>query len=200
MEVDLFELFPQSASSQCACANCAGQSATSPNSTVTIPEPEPQGLGGPTAWTTILAGTTNYRWNAAVAVGTPTFVTYSFMDSLPTYASPATFPGFVAMAAAQRDGVRAALQAWSAVSGIVFLETASGQGDMRFGTHDFSTTGNAQFSGYAYYPYESASYLGYTPSVTGDVFVNTVRYGATETFMSGGGRSLMLHERKHDVA
>ena len=79
-----------------------------------------------------------------------TTLTYSFYDFCP-YAGEAD--GFTAMTAEQQAATREALQLWSDVSGLTFVETAAGTGTLGFGTST-STFSNAcgLASGYAYGP------------------------------------------------
>lgn len=143
----------------------------------------------------IIADGAYSRWNANLYVGTPTFVTFNFMSGVASYDTAANRPGFTALTVEQQFNARAALAAWSAVSGIVFVEAAPGEGaDLRFGAHDFSTTTNSWASGYAYYPSVSGnnfSLLG------GDIWMNTARYGAQA--YTGAAYHTLLHEIGHAI-
>jgi hypothetical protein len=97
----------------------------------------------------LLAGGGAWRWNATI--GAPVTVTFSFMSALPaTYT--AAYPesvGFVPFTEAQKAGARRALQSWSEVANISFLEVADGSaGTIRFGTAALPSG----VAAWAYYP------------------------------------------------
>ncbi len=140
----------------------------------------------------------NGRWNAYVGVGTAAFVTFNFLKSVPLYDSVAARPGFQAFSAAQEMSARAALQKWSDISGITFLEVqTTTAADIRFGMHNFSGTVNDGFSGYAYYPNVFPN-SNFRSEIGGDVYINTIN-NSTDSLSSGGGFHLLLHEIGHAI-
>jgi Ca2+-binding RTX toxin-like protein len=131
------------------------------------------------------------RWNNT-PIGSPTTVTYSFMTSVPGYDNQPR-PGFTPLDTTQKDGARKALQLWSDVSGLTFVEVANGQGQIQFGTSDFSTipalNGAAAFS------------VGYpsTDGNAGDVwFDNSYDSNSTQTPGSYGFLTT-IHEIGHSL-
>lgn len=74
-------------------------------------------------------------------------LTFSFPAAPAPGASEDDRNGFEPLAPAQRDAVRAALAAWSAVASIVFTEVATG-GQLQFAANDQGT----QSAAYAYFP------------------------------------------------
>jgi Ca2+-binding RTX toxin-like protein len=144
----------------------------------------------------LVAGDAFFRWGADDApVGTPMVVTYSFMSAVPSYDAVGTRPNFLAFDAAQRDSTRAALEAWASVSGLAFIEVASGFGQIRFGMHDFAGTQWSTSAGYAYYADDVALADG---SLSGDVWLRRESYGS-DALTSAWGRHLLLHEIGHAI-
>ena len=115
---------------------------------------DPQGSlpqGAPSSTVSALLATGTPRWGSG-GVGSGATVTYSFMEQAPSYASTSDGTGFAPLSATQRDAVRQAFAAWSAVANIFFVETSdsanSGQGgSIRIGTNRQSSS-----AAYAYYP------------------------------------------------
>ncbi|MGL4637498.1 MAG: matrixin family metalloprotease [Beijerinckiaceae bacterium] len=182
----------------CSCALCSGEQSNgfSAEYLGVSNAPTPEAIGGTSAWTSLIYSDST-RWNNLAPIGTPTFVTFSFMDAVPSYDSGASRPGFVAMTAVQRDNVRSALQQWSSASGVVFLETNAGSGDIRFGQHNFTGTVNSNAGGYAYYANSFSSY-SYGYGVQGDVYANTASYPG-DSYAYSWGRNLILHEIGHAI-
>jgi Ca2+-binding RTX toxin-like protein len=160
---------------------------------------QPQALSAPasTYVDTIIANDISARWNVGAAVGTSTFVTYSFMTSVPSYDSASSRPGFQAFNATQQQSAREALYAWASVSGLQFIEVAAGSGSIRFGEHNFNGTANSTAAGYAYYPSLNV-FNGSTSAfgLGGDVWVNAANY-ANDPLNAGFGKQILLHEIGH---
>ncbi|WP_247882379.1 M10 family metallopeptidase C-terminal domain-containing protein [Azospirillum sp. TSA2s] len=139
-----------------------------------------------------LLATGTPRWGGG-GVGSGATVTYSFLEQAPSYASPSDTTGFAPLSAMQRDAVRQAFAAWTAVATIVFVETSesanSGQGgSIRIGTNRQSSS-----AAYAYYPTGSLYDTG------GDIYLaNTT---ATNTSPTPGtyGYLTILHEIGHAI-
>ncbi|MBD2014192.1 M10 family metallopeptidase C-terminal domain-containing protein [Microcoleus sp. FACHB-53] len=93
------------------------------------------------------------RWNSGSPFGTPVTITFSFMESRPSYA-PANWTNFNTFTAEQREFTRQALQLYADVANINFVEVsdAGGGGTMRFG---YATNPGA--AGWAYYPSSAPS-------------------------------------------
>jgi len=143
--------------------------------------------------TRIAALMSDYRWNEAVAVGAPVTVTYSFMQALPPRESPLTHPGFRAFTASERASARQALAAWSAVSGIRFVEVSDQDagGRIRLGFHDFTGTTYSEYAGYSNYP--MPSYDNYNT----DLFLNTAQ--VKDISLGSQGFQVLLHEMGHAI-
>ncbi|PGH59440.1 hypothetical protein CRT60_00465 [Azospirillum palustre] len=94
----------------------------------------------------------SHRLNVHTAPGTPVLVTFSFMESVPSYMG--ALNGFTPLGAADRDSVRQAMRNWNKVSGVTFMEVSDGGagGDIRVGTYDFTGTAFQNNAGYAYGP------------------------------------------------
>jgi hypothetical protein len=144
-----------------------------------------------------------WRWNKAEPVGTPTVVTYSFLEraELPDFGESPPVPAasgnrYVAMTAGQRSAVRDALKQFEARSGLRFLEV------------DDPADASIKFHGNQSRNLTSWAYLPQTPSVngavqTGDGFV-TITYDPAQswTLSSARGSSIytvMLHEIGHAI-
>ncbi|CAO3363684.1 hypothetical protein [Azospirillum palustre] len=150
----------------------------------------PQAAASSTVSALLASGTP--RWGSG-GVGSGATVTYSFMEQLPSYATVSDGTGFAPMSATQRDAVRQAFAAWSAVANIFFVETSdsanSGQGgSIRLGTNRQSSS-----AAYAYYPTGSLYDGG------GDVYLSNS--SATNTSPTPGtyGYLTILHEIGHAI-
>jgi Ca2+-binding RTX toxin-like protein len=146
-----------------------------------------------TNYTAILSGASWSGFDAPA--NRPAFVTYSFESVLQSYANTsyatqAFLDSFIPFTETEKAATRAALAQWASASGIIFLEVASGEGDMRFGSHNFSLDPNANgFSGFAFYPNTDISqYNAFRDEIGGDVFID---HGAA------GDTYLLLHEIGH---
>lgn len=181
--------------SGCRCALCRGQ-ASGPASLEALSDgtagggaagPVPQ--GDLPSYVAALLPSSMPKWGS-VTSGTSAAVTYSFMESAPSYLGTDDRAGFAAMSQTQRAFVRQALAAWAAVANITFTEvadTGSG-GSMRFGT-------NAQQGvsvGYAYYP--SSLF-----AIAGDVFIANDSSGNTNPTVGSYGYKTLLHEIGHAI-
>ena len=137
-------------------------------------------------------------WTWSQNEGTPAVVTYSFpaasWDEVAETYGAAAANSFVAFTATQRALAEQALDAWAAACGLVFVEVAAGEGDIRFGNFDFSLMAGAEtYSGYAYYPARgTGSYNSWENEIGGDVFINLTRIND----LSFG---LILHELGHAI-
>ncbi|AUH64032.1 matrixin family metalloprotease [Paracoccus zhejiangensis] len=144
-----------------------------------------------------------WRWNKAEKVGTPTVVTYSFLErgELPSFAEspPAqTDAGnqYVPMTTAQRAAIRSAMAQFEAKSGLRFVEV-NDPADASIKLH-----GNRSPD------LTSWAYLPPTPTVsgdihTGDVFV-TITYDPNQSWTMSSSRgssiyTVMMHEIGHAI-
>lgn len=133
------------------------------------------------------------RWGSG-AVGTGATVSYSFMESAPSYASTSDKTGFAALSATQRAAVREAFAAWSAVANIFFVETSdtanSGSGgSIRIGSNKQSGVSAA----YAYYPSGSLYDGG------GDIYLANDSSNNTTPTVGTYGFKTILHEIGHAI-
>jgi Ca2+-binding RTX toxin-like protein len=137
----------------------------------------------------------NSTWTGSTAVRQGAFVTYSFESFPASYLSgfyqASSLATFASLNEAEKQITRDALAQWGAISGLVFLETPSGAGQIRFGTYEFSAIpGSEGAAGFAYYP--SASVSGFFANMNpigGDVFIDKGQVGT----------QLMLHEIGHAI-
>lgn len=147
--------------------------------------------------------TGKWRWNMDEAVGTPTVVTYSFLEGgeLPSYAESPPYDYFagnryVTMTAAQRTALRDALSLYEAQSGLRFVEVD----DPADASVKLLANQSSNLTSWAYYPK--------TPNVqgdihTGDVFV-TITYDPAQGWTLDSSRgseifTVMLHEMGHAI-
>lgn len=147
--------------------------------------------------------TGQWRWNKAEKVGTPTVVTYSFLESaeLPSLSqSPPAYPTagnrYVAMTSAQRTATRDALSQYEAKSGLRFVEV------------DNPADASIKFHGNQSRELSSWAYMPETPAVSGDystgaTFV-TITYDPARSWTLDNSRgseiyNIMLHEIGHAV-
>ncbi len=126
---------------------------------------------GDTDIDSLLAGV---KWGGAVHTGVT--LTFSFENSSSTYLPGQHEPtnGFHELTDVQKAAARAALDYWSAVADVHFIEVAdnaAGHGDIRFGRSDDPGTA------YAYYP--SSSEIG------GDIWLGNTSHGDTQTYPLG---------------
>ena len=150
-----------------------------------------------TDFTSLLSGST---WNANDPHGQGALVTYSFDTVAPAAETAAQQAGFVQLSAAEKTIVRNALAQWSAVSGLIFVETKTHAGDLTFGDYDFAPFNESGYAGFAQYPdgtYKDGSGLTTVSSglptgynISGHVFFNKL-YGA--------GTHVALHEIGHAI-
>lgn len=92
------------------------------------------------------------RWDS---FGQPITLTFGFLTSATAAATTYGSSGFQPMTAGEEDLVRAALDKWSDVTRITFVEQADALGaDIRFGTNQQPSS-----SGYAYYPTHGDVYI-----------------------------------------
>ncbi len=125
------------------------------------------------------------KWGVGM-MGVGTSVTYSFMESLPSYHEADS--SFTVFNDAMKTAARSALQAWSDVSNLSFVEVsdAGDGGQIRFGANYQSSS-----AGYAYYP--SSNDIG------GDVMIaNNYDYNL-DPEIGGYGYLTMLHEVGHAI-
>lgn len=180
----------------CSCLLCNATSWAAGWSAAPIAaSPDPQGSvpqGAVASTISALLATGTPRWGSG-GVGSGATVTYSFMEQAPSYASGSDSTGFAALSSAQRDAVRQAFAAWSAVANIFFVETSdsanSGQGgSIRIGTNRQSSS-----AAYAYYPTGSLYDTG------GDIYL--ANNASTNTSPTPGtyGYLTILHEIGHAI-
>ncbi|WP_069301325.1 M10 family metallopeptidase C-terminal domain-containing protein [Neptunicoccus sediminis] len=129
--------------------------------------------------------TASARWNAAVDLGTPVIVTYSFAEGaeIPT-ASDSSYPvsRTFAFTDQQRQNFRDAADVYEGAAGVVFVEVDSG------GMIDISNADGSSYGGWASYPSTSAGYTS-----TGIFVIDSDGDYGEGTY----GFQIMLHELGH---
>ena len=115
------------------------------------------------------------------------------MEQAPSYASNSDTTGFAPLSSTQRDAVRQAFAAWSAVASIFFAETSdsanSGQGgSIRIGTNRQSSS-----AAYAYYPSVSLYDGG------GDIYLSNSTTTNSSPTPGSYGYLTILHEIGHAI-
>jgi Ca2+-binding RTX toxin-like protein len=171
----------------CGCPLCRKTSASGSDASTAaaFPQYDVRVPGSLPYYTAALLPSSQPHWGSQIGSGTT--ITYSFMETAPSYASTEDQTGFAAMNSAQRAASRLALEAYTAISGLRFEEVSdTGQGgSIRFGTNTQTLS-----SGYAYYPSTDAS--------GGDVYVSNAV--SSQSFSVGGfGYALLLHEIGHAI-
>lgn len=156
------------------------------------------------------------RWNYRDAVGTPVdapgglgnaaTVTYSFPQTLPDYYvgdAAIAVTNFQPFSTQLQQGARDALQTWSDVANLTFVEQTDGSpGDITFAIEDQ----DPGVGGYAYYPSFSFSFSGdpstlieiTTQEVGGDIWIGPDPDNLDQTAGSEG-RNLLQHEIGHAI-
>lgn len=144
-----------------------------------------------TDYTALLAytGNASFRLNANAALGTQVFVTYSFTESpdIPSLAdyNPYDSDGYFAFNEAQRANTRLAMEEFSRLSGVTFVE-AAGQDTM---LQLFNSTGSI-YGGWANYPS-----VWQSDAARGRLVMDTDGDFARGT----SGFQILLHELGHAV-
>jgi Ca2+-binding RTX toxin-like protein len=119
-------------------------------------------------------------WNGDGVTGRPAFITFSFDNAAADHYPPDEFPAaflasFQAFTAAEQTIAREALKAWGDASGITFIEVPAGQGDIRFGTYDFTLAAEDHQDAAAFGAYPSVymnEWFGVSLPFGGDIFVD----------------------------
>lgn len=174
---------PAAVPAACSCGTCAcmGHTNGTAEGRQALSTAESSGDGNLDA---VVAGVAS-KWGVGM-MGVSTTVTYSFMDSLPSYhGADSTFTVFNS---AMEAAARGALSVWAAAANISFVEVsdAGDGGQIRFGANYQSGS-----SGYAYYP--STSDIG------GDIMIaNNFSYNLNPE-VGGYGYLTMLHEIGHAI-
>ena len=108
--------------------------------------------------TTFEALLSQYTWNGVQVAGRPVFLTFSFDQVAATSAGgrlPSAFlASFRAFSESEQELARRALAIWADASGVTFFEVGPGQGDLRFGSYDFTLAPPqlTDFAAFAYFP------------------------------------------------
>ena len=93
-----------------------------------------------------IVGNATSRWNDLAPLGTSVAVTFSFGSDRAPYDNDASSPrsGFIPYTEGQKASVRAALDQWAAVCGLVLIEVPDSlPGDIRFSIADLTAGGYA---------------------------------------------------------
>ncbi|MBF9197751.1 M10 family metallopeptidase [Microvirga terrestris] len=131
----------------------------------------------------------------------PVFITYSFPSKIADHekgANPDLVDTWHAFSRKEQQEARDALKQWGDASGITFLETKGGKGDIQFSW--MYTGGDNSGLGYqpsAYTPYpEKPQYYTYFDDVGGDIYLNSL----LETYFNENKNFkayVLLHEIGH---
>ena len=176
----------------CSCLLCsaAGWSAAP---IAAGPDPQgsqPQGASFATISTLLAPGTP--RWGGG-AVGSGATVSYSFMEQAPSYAYASDRTGFAPLSAAQRDAVRQAFAAWTAVANIFFVETSDSANGGQGGSIRLGTNRQSSSAAYAYYPTGSLYDGG------GDIYLSNSSTTNASPTPGSYGYLTILHEIGHAI-
>jgi serralysin len=152
----------------------------------------------------ILSG---YSWYEADTTNKPVILTYSFEASAPSYFGsrfPSAVSSFSPLTDAEKSIVRSALNDWSAVSGVTFIETKLHQGDITFAFYNLDLTQGGSAAGLGAYPVSFAYNSGNKISLYsgdalsgGDVWFDT-DYRAMSSFATDF-KYAALHEIGHTL-
>jgi len=129
----------------------------------------------------------DYKWGATGMMGASATVTYSFMESVPSYYSSGEVTDFSAFTDTMKAAARTALAAWANAATISFVEvddTGDG-GQIRFGANY-----QAASSGYAYYPDNDTG---------GDIWIANNFSSTVDPEIGGFGYLTYLHEIGHAI-
>lgn len=174
---------PEAVPARCSCGTCGcyGHTSGTAEGRQALSSAESSGDGNIDA---VVAGVGS-KWGIGM-MGVSTTVTYSFMDSLPSYHGVDS--SFTVFNAAMEAAARSALDVWAAAANISFVEVsdAGDGGQIRFGANY-----QASSAGYAYYP--STSDIG------GDIMIaNNFSYNLNPE-VGGYGYLTLLHEIGHAI-
>ncbi|MBY6266494.1 protease (plasmid) [Azospirillum sp. 412522] len=184
---------PSGSASVCSCLLCSSAGWSAPPIAAGL---EPQGapLQGAALSATISAllapGTP--RWGSG-GIGSGATVTYSFMEQAPSYASNSDSSGFAPLSGTQRDAVRQAFAAWSAVANIFFVETSNSANSGQGGSIRIGTNRQASSAAYAYYPTGSLYDGG------GDIYLSNSSAANSSPTPGSYGYLTILHEIGHAI-
>jgi hypothetical protein len=131
-----------------------------------------------------------YRLNAGYDVGTPVVVTYTFLDTLPSYydSESPIWSTFSAYSVAQEEAVRAMLAEIENFTNITFVEVTDAPATITFGLADLGG-----YNGLAFRPEGTA-----TGTIASDVWIDTGHAGTEFTAGSYANMNL-LHEIGHAI-
>jgi hypothetical protein len=155
-------------------------------------------VSGTEGYRSILQSGGSVRLNDLVPLGTETFVTYSYFDSWPTYASTTRVSlgstTAEVISSTQRSAIRTALDLYSSASGLTFIEVpgdATTRGDVVFGM-----VGDiAGYSGLAYLPYDGMNRSA--SSLSGEIWLSRVDVG--NMAVGSWGNWVLVHEIGHAI-
>ena len=162
----------------CACVVCSSGNMPQSNGGVVVDN-----------FTALLS---NFSWWDQGVTGRGLFLSYSFETAPAAYLSSVynttSLATFQAFSDATKVTARAALDAFSAISGVTFLETTSGSGDIAFGAYDLTILDQSTVAGLAYLP---QGFSVPTSQIAGDVFLSRSLNTGSAAF------GVLLHEIGH---
>lgn len=141
------------------------------------------------------------HWNGFGSFNEAATVTFSFVTSRAAYngtSNVETVVDFLAFSAEQRAAARAALQTWSNVANIRFVEVGdslASHGDIRF----LNTIDIDPAAGTAFLPTVPVTGNRRAVEFAGDVFINDLSPGTLDFSAHGFGRHVLVHEIGHAI-
>lgn len=144
-----------------------------------------------------------YTWYQQDTVGKPATLTYSFETSAPGYFNaqyPSMTSSFSMLNETEKNVVRGALQQWSAVSGVQFIETARHQGDLTFAFYNLNLADGGNAAGKGGYPSSFATTSGgQTRAYSGDSLGGGDVWFDNDYRASSSFASDFLHVAVHEI-
>ncbi len=148
----------------------------------------------------IRSGYSTCRWNFTSSLGTPVELTFSFLQSVPSYGNPISYPRFTAFSAAQESAVKSILASVSEFANITFKEV-EGEGDLTFGNYFMNIPFVVAYATIAFGDLQT----GTMPQRAGDIWVDTnADWGRTlngpwSKYPGGQGYHTLIHEIGHSL-
>ncbi len=155
-----------------------------------------QAITTPDYVTGVLYDNSYSRWNADTSIGSAVSLTYSFMDSLPSYYG-SEIVSFSIFSTAQETAARTVLGLVADAANLTFTEvadTGSG-GQLRFGGSAQSTSAGFAYAPSVNYTLDGVNYIATEKS--GDVFIANNQTSSLTLTNGAHGYFTLLHEVGH---